>query len=100
MSIEKNAGVTRRNVLKGIAIVPVAVALGHVGSASAAMPRLSVNDPVAKSLGYTEKSTTKDQTCANCNLYQGGKAEAGGCTIFVGKEVVAAGWCKSWVKKA
>ena len=31
--------------------------------------------------------------------YQGGTAASGGCPIFPGKEVAAAGWCKSSVAK-
>jgi hypothetical protein len=98
MSNEQNADNARRNLLKGIAIVPVAMVLGRVGTASAAM--LSPNDPLAKSLGYTEHSKTPGQHCAICNLYLGGSAPKGKCQIFGDKEVVATGWCKSWVKKA
>lgn len=98
MSTEKNADIARRNLLKGIAIVPVALALGHAGSAYAV--NLDPNDPVAKSLGYVEKSKTAGQMCSGCNLYKAGKTEGrGSCQIFVGKEVAADGWCKSWVKK-
>jgi hypothetical protein len=98
MSTEKNTDSARRNLLKGIAIVPVAIALGRVGTASAA--DLSPNDPVAKSLGYVEKSATAGQHCAICNLWQGGTAARGKCTIFGDKLVNSQGWCKSWVKKA
>lgn len=89
--------ISRRSILKGMAAIPVIATIGFQGKASAAM--LSVDDPTAKSLGYVEKSTVEGQNCANCNLYQGGSAAAGGCPIFPGKDVAAAGWCKSWVKK-
>ena len=85
---------SRRNLLKGIASIPVVAAIGFHGTASAEM--VSADDPTAKALNYTEKSETDGQTCANCKLYQGG-AEKGGCQIFGGKEVPAGGWCKSWV---
>mgnify|MGYP001108058144 FL=1 len=87
----------RRAILKGLASIPVLAITGYQTSAHAAM--LSVDDPTAKALAYTEKSTTEGQSCANCNLYQGGSAASGACAIFPGKDVAAAGWCKSWVAK-
>ncbi len=87
----------RRAILKGLMGIPV-VAIAGYQSVHAAM--LSVDDPTAKALGYTEKSTTDGQTCANCGIYQGGSNPSGACPIFPGKDVAAAGWCKSWVKKA
>ena len=87
----------RRAILKGLASIPVLAIAGYQSTSHAAM--LSTDDPTAKALAYTAKSTTKGQTCANCNLYQGGSAAAGACTIFPGKDVAAAGWCKSWVAK-
>jgi hypothetical protein len=87
----------RRAILKGLASIPVLAITGYQTSAHAAM--LSVDDPTAKALAYTEKSTKEGQSCANCNLYQGGSAASGACAIFPGKDVAAAGWCKSWVAK-
>ena len=89
---------SRRAILKGLASIPVIAVTGLPSTASAAM--LSADDPTAKALGYVAKSTVDGQTCANCSLYQGGTAASGGCPIFPGKDVAAAGWCKSWVKKA
>ena len=67
----------RRTLLKGLAAIPIiGVASYHV-SASAEM--LSVDDPIAKNLAYTETSPNPDQTCANCRLYTGGSAPTGGC---------------------
>jgi hypothetical protein len=39
------------------------------------------------------------EKCNNCAQFQGniGSAQSP-CTIFPGKNVVAAGWCMSWVK--
>ncbi|MFO7592903.1 MAG: high-potential iron-sulfur protein [Pseudomonadota bacterium] len=91
-----NTKVSRRQILKGIASIPVVAAVGFHATASAEM--VSADDPTAKALNYTEKSEIDGQTCANCQLYQGG-AEKGGCQIFGGKEVTADGWCKSWVVK-
>lgn len=94
-----NSKLNRRTVLKGLAAIPVVATFGYSASASAA-EMLSVDDPTAKALGYTEHSTTDGQTCANCNLYQGGDAASGACTIFGGKHVTATGWCKSWMAKS
>lgn len=88
----------RRAVLKGLVAVPVVAAVGYQRLATAAM--VSPDDPTAKALEYTEKSTTEGHSCSTCNLYQGGTASSGGCPIFPGKEVAATGWCKSWVAKA
>ena len=87
---------SRRTLLKGLMGIPV-VAVAGLQTAQAAM--VSVDEPTAVALGYTEKSTVAGQTCVNCALYQGGTAAAGPCPIFPGKDVAAAGWCKSWVKK-
>jgi len=85
----------RRKIIKGLAAIPViGLAVRHAG-VSAEM--LSVDDPVAKNLQYTETSPKSDQTCANCKLYTGGSAPTGGCVLFGNKQVVAGGWCKSWV---
>lgn len=88
----------RRTILKGLVSIPVLAIAGYHSTAHAAM--VSADDPTAKALSYTAKSTTEGQTCANCNLYQGGTAASGPCPIFPGKDVAAAGWCKSWVGKA
>ena len=91
---EKKTDISRRNLLKGIAVLPVAITVLHSNSAMAA--DVPVDDPSAKALAYTLKSTTKGQTCGNCNFYKGGKAEKGPCLIFGGRDVVASGWCKTW----
>jgi hypothetical protein len=75
--------------------------------ASADAPHLSVSDPAAKAVGYTEDASKVDkakypnftagQTCANCSLYQGKSSDAwGGCTLFEGKLVAGPGWCSSY----
>lgn len=77
----------------------------------AAMTALDEADPLAKSLGYVEVATSADTSrfpnyavgsnCANCALYQASAGSArGGCTIFPGKSVAAAGWCSAWIKTA
>lgn len=68
-------------------------------------------DAQAIALGYVKDASRVDKakfknyiaasTCSSCALYQGKAGEASGaCPIFAGKQVVAKGWCSSWVKKA
>lgn len=75
------------------------------------MPKLSPDDPQAKSLRYVEDAGTVDagsrpnpaevQNCANCALIQGEDGEAWRpCQIFPGKLVAANGWCSVWAPKA
>ncbi|MBX3707719.1 MAG: high-potential iron-sulfur protein [Pseudomonadales bacterium] len=79
-------------------------------SAPADMPRVSEDEPTAQALGYRHAASDVDQArfprfqagqnCANCNLFQpGADASWGGCPIFMGRLVNAAGWCNSWVPK-
>lgn len=102
----------RRTVLKGalagLAAIPV---VGLATRADAAPAMLDPNtDAQAKSLGYVVDTTKvdaktnpthkPDQKCANCQQYQGKATDASApCTIFAGKLVAGAGWCKVWVKK-
>jgi hypothetical protein len=89
----------RRALLKGVAALPVVALAGFQSTAQAAM--VSVNDPTAKALGYTEASAMAGKTCANCALYTGAAGAASGpCAIFPGKEVAAGGYCNSWAPKA
>jgi hypothetical protein len=85
-------------MLKGLAAIPVVAVVGYTAIASAAP--VTSDDPVAKAMEYTATSTKAGQSCSGCNLYQGGSEAMGPCPIFPGKEVAAAGWCKSWVAKA
>jgi len=74
-------------------------------------PKLSLDDPQAKSLGYVHDATNVDQSkygryepgqaCSNCALFQAkGDEQWAGCSIFPGKLVNAAGWCSAWAPKA
>ena len=67
---------------------------------AAGMPPVTADDPIAKALAYVDASTTDGQQCNNCNFWQGGDADRGGCQLFPDKSVAAKGWCKSWTKKA
>ncbi len=75
------------------------------------LPQLSVDDPMAKAMKYTEDASSVDpatrnnpapeQNCANCALVQGNDGdEWRPCQIFPGKAVAAAGWCSVWAPKA
>ncbi len=75
------------------------------------LPKLSVDDAMAKAMKYTEDASSVDpasrnnpapeQNCANCALIQGNDGdEWRPCQIFPGKVVAAAGWCSVWAPKA
>ena len=78
---------------------------------AAVLPKLELDNPTAKALGYVEDTTkvnaTKypnhkaDQICSGCSLWQGDvKSARNPCTIFPGKSVANKGWCASFAKKA
>jgi hypothetical protein len=103
---------TRRDFIGGVAVaIPVTAVFASRQAAAQAqtLPRLDVNDPVAKALMYTHDATTVDkakapnykpgQTCLNCIQIQPGSGEWLGCTAFPGKLVNAKGWCSAWVQK-
>ena len=94
---QQDTDLQRRTLLKGIAIVPAAAAMGLISSQALA-EMLSPQDPTAAALKYTETSATEGQKCSNCTLYNGDDA-TGDCTIFPGKKVAAGGWCASWIAK-
>ena len=83
----------------GVFALPLAGLIRVQTVGAAEMPKLALDDPSAKALGYVHESTTADQNCKNCNFWQDGDAEWGGCPLFPGKAVSAKGWCKSWIKK-
>jgi hypothetical protein len=105
--------ITRRTVVKHGLMAGTAIsALGPIGSGpsgAADLPPLDPKDPAAVTLGFVNDSTHVDvsanpmyahgQTCVTCQQYQGKPADArGGCILFPGKSVPAAGWCKVWRK--
>ena len=80
-------------------------------SGSDGRPKLSLDDPQAKALGYVHDATNVDQSkysryqpgqaCSNCQLFQAsGDEEWAGCSIFPGKLVNQAGWCSAYAPKA
>lgn len=88
----------RRRVLKlavgGIVAVPLTNLL--LRTPAHAAETISPSDPIAKQLGYVETSPTKGETCANCKYYGGG-GSTGACQLMKGENVLAKGWCKSWI---
>ncbi len=100
---------TRRNFLRSVGL---AVAGGFVARhvAAADAPHLTLDDPTAQALGYTENSAAVDEAkypthkagmeCSNCNFFQGAAAAYGPCQLYSGKLVNAKGWCAGYAKKA
>lgn len=95
----------RRTLLRklaiGLSLAPLA-AVDAPGARAAELPLLSEQDPAAKAEHYVEdasraKEATSGALCSNCSVYGGADGAAQGtCTLFPGKLVKAAGWCKSW----
>jgi len=89
-----------RRIALGLLLAPLAAR--SVRRARAAAPLLSPQAPEAKAVQYTEDARTAKgaqpgSNCASCALYQGSYGSSqGGCQVFPGKEVKAAGWCSSW----
>ena len=102
------AALTRRNVMRNLALAGSAVAaLPVAGLRAAGLPRLDPKDPAALALGYLEDanhtdvkkfpSYVKGSTCENCLQLQGSAGAAyRPCSLFPGKLVSAAGWCSGW----
>jgi len=90
-----------RRLALGLTLVPLA-GLPSRRAHAAELPLLSESDPAAKALDYVEdaakaKGAQSGSLCSNCSVYSGADgAAAGPCTLFPGKWVKAAGWCKSW----
>ncbi len=113
------ATLTRRGALTGIAAAGVALLTGTwtararaqaPAGAGGALPHESGNDPLGKSLGYTDQATDVDkakyptykpgQMCDKCRFFKGSAGQKyGPCQIFVGKDVSASGWCVSFSPK-
>jgi len=102
---------SRRQFIRIAAGSGAALAATRHAFAQAPLPMLAETDPQAVALGYVADTAkvnkakypkhTPEQTCANCQLYQGKATQpAAPCTLFPGKLVAAKGWCSAWVKKA
>ncbi len=81
----------------GMVLIPVC---NLEAAETAAQAKLSPDEPMAKSLGYVEKTPIAGSTCGNCLQSKGDAgAQWVACAIFPGKQVNTAGWCKVWSKK-
>lgn len=60
--------------------------------------KISLNDPIAKALGYVEKTPKPEQICDNCLHAKGTPGAAWRpCALFQNKLVAKDAWCKGWV---
>jgi hypothetical protein len=101
---------SRRHFLRTMAVAgPAAGTLFMVNPALGQdLPRLSMDDPLAKGLMYVEVASESDapnykpgQNCENCLHIQGNEGDAWRpCAIIPGKSVAADGWCSAWVAKS
>lgn len=99
---------SRRALLKklaiGVSVLPL-LDLSVSEAFAAGDPLVSLDDPTAKALKYTEDASKATDAkpgskCGTCALYKGAAGSAQGpCAIFPGKQVKAAGWCASWSPK-
>ncbi|MCP4331724.1 MAG: high-potential iron sulfur protein 2 [Gammaproteobacteria bacterium] len=96
---------TRRTLLHAFGAVAITLPtsgliLSRIAFA-ADMPKLSIDDPTAKSLDYTHESADASKRCAGCQFYTGASDSAwGACVIFPEKLVSAEGLCNSWFMRA
>ena len=98
---------SRRRFLIHAALVTAALPIGIrlIGEAHAAgLPRLPVDKPQAKALGYTEDATTSTNpkykpgsVCSDCQFFT---AATGACSVFPGFSVSPTGWCSVWTKRS
>ena len=82
-------------------VIPLSGLISLRQAQAADMPKLSPDDPTAKSLMYTHQSADANKLCSGCQFYTGvTDAEWGACVIFQKKLVSAGGVCNSWFKRA
>ena len=83
------------------AAVPLAALFTRTADGADA-PLIAPTDPAAVAVQYVEdaakaKAAEPGSKCANCALYEGAPdSTQGGCSVFKGKQVKAAGWCNAW----
>ena len=99
----------RRRFLQRIALGAVAIPLARLAPAvAAALPHLSPDDPIAKSLDYTPDASGIDPNketayvagshCGACQLFHASQAQGdwAPCDIFTTRAVNKGGWCRSF----
>ncbi len=104
-----NSAMTRRYFVRSAGAAAAIAATGFTTRKAAAndLPRISEDDPMAKSLSYVHDANAADGAkraagtyCNNCVLYAGtAEDEWAGCSVFPGKAVAGKGWCAVWAKK-
>ena len=82
-----------------------AATLGCMAWADDRVP-LKEDEPLAKEFNYVVDAAKVDghkfpdfkagDRCSKCQIYEDGPNDMGGCAIFPGKLVTAAGWCTSF----
>ena len=98
---------TRRRLIR---LLPIA-AFALPPLAGADDSRVQESDADAQAQNYVADAKRVDrkkfpsyapgQTCGNCSQFDGSaKQPFGGCALFLGREVAAAGWCQAWEKAA
>lgn len=104
--------IARRQFIQLSAVAAAGYFVRPVAKAEAQeLPKLTEDDPAAKSLKYTNDASTvdpaaktnpaADQHCGNCALLQGEEGDQWRpCQIFPGKLVNVDGWCSVWAPKA
>ena len=88
-------------MLKSIALAASLGTLVSPALRAEEAPLIAESDPAAKAVKYVEDANkvkeSQGNRCDTCSLYTGKDgAEQGGCQIFKGKQVKAAGWCNAW----
>ncbi|QCZ94962.1 high-potential iron-sulfur protein [Salinimonas iocasae] len=92
--------VNRRDFLRMAGTSLIGMTLGGAALRANAQELLKKDDPTAKALNYTPKSTVDGSRCGNCMYIQGDESKSERpCAIFPGKLVNVDGWCSAWVKR-
>jgi High potential iron-sulfur protein len=94
---------TRRGLLRsGLQMTVAGAVVATAGVAQAAEEKScldgKINEGLASSLNFTAHSTTPNQTCGNCGLFNGDASACGQCQIF-SATVNPKGHCDSWAAK-
>lgn len=98
-------------IQRRVFLVTLATSSAVAGTLAHAQTLVDEKDAQASALGYVADAKRVDtkkypkfaagQNCATCALYQGKPTDkAAGCPLFGAKQVVGAGWCSAWAKKA
>lgn len=102
----------RRRFLQLAVTSAACLSLGKSLTAWSAAPRLGLDDPQGKALGYVEDASKltaakeaaykKGSVCSGCALFDSSKSEGGyaPCLAFSGKTVNAKGWCRAFAARS